>query len=319
MTRVLVLGGGPDAERDISIASATAIASACGLAGLDATLMIIDTPDPAEIAAWDTDVVFPALHGRFGEGGALQKMLEDSGRPFVGCRAQAARLAMDKLGAKLIAARFGIPTPAAVVLDPLDVRLPQHSICPLQMPVVIKPVADGSSVGLHICGDESDWRRALECVAADWLANPQRVYMVERMVKGRELTAPVLCNDAGELTALPLIEISPKGGVYDFSAKYQRTDTRYTVNPDLPGEITRGVKDHALMLCAALGVRHLARVDFLLSGDGHWSLLEANTMPGFTANSLLPKAAAAAGMPMPQLCAHLVRAALREQPIPTLG
>lgn len=312
MTRVLVLGGGPDAERDISIASATAIECACKQAGLDATLLLIDTPDPAEIAAWDTDVVFPALHGRFGEGGALQKMLEDSGKAFVGCRAQAARLAMDKLGTKLIASRFGIPTPAAVVFDPLDVRFPNQSICPLQMPVVIKPVADGSSVGLHICRNEADWREAIDAVKIDWLSDPQRVYMIERMVKGRELTASVLCNDAGELTALPLVEITPRDGVYDFSAKYQRTDTRYTVNPDLPAEITRGVKDHALMLCVALGVRHLARVDFLLSDDGHWSLLEANTMPGFTVNSLLPKAAAAAGMPMPDLCAHLVRAALRE-------
>ncbi|MEX0875941.1 MAG: D-alanine--D-alanine ligase [Phycisphaerales bacterium] len=309
---MLVLGGGPDAEREVSIASATAIEIACREAGLDTRLEIIGTPDQGEVDRWDADVIFPALHGRFGEGGTLQKMLENAGKAFIGSRSQAAKLAMDKMGTKLIASRFGIPTPAAVILDPADVRNPALSFCPLQMPVVIKPVAEGSSVGLHICRDESQWRDALDAIREDLDAGPERVYMVERMVAGRELTVSVLCDAAAELIALPIVEIAPKDGVYDFRAKYQRSDTRYTVNPDLPDEIGAGIQEHALLLCVALGVRHLARVDFLYSEDGHWALLEANTMPGFTATSLLPMAAAAHGLPMPALCAHLVNAAVRE-------
>jgi len=312
MTRVLVLGGGPDAEREISIASATAVHQGCLDAGLDATLEIIDRPTLSKIKEWDTDVIFPALHGRFGEGGALQFLLEQSNHPFVGCKAQAARLAMDKMGTKLIASRFSIPTPAAVIFDPADTRYPNESFCPLELPVIIKPVADGSSVGLHLCNDEPQWHEAVAQIAKDLESNPNRVYMIERMVHGRELTVSMLASANGELETLPIIEISPAQGVYDFDAKYTRNDTRYTPNPDLPIHAIDGIRQHARLMSVALGVRHLARVDFLYSEDGHWALLEVNTMPGFTKSSLMPMAASANGMEMPELCAHLVECALQD-------
>ena len=311
MTRVLVLGGGPDAEREVSIASATAIHQGCLDAGLNATLLIIDRPNLQDVQSWDTDVIFPALHGRFGEGGGLQVLLEQSRHPFVGSRSQAAKLAMDKLATKLIAARFTIPTPSAAVFDPTDCAFPHESFCPLEFPVVIKPVADGSSVGLHIINDARQWKDAIIKVGDDLRANPSRVYMIERMVHGRELTVSVLANEYGDLEALPIIEIAPAQGVYDYNAKYTRNDTIYTPNPDIPDHITRGIKEHAAFICVALGVEHLARVDFLLSEDGHWVLLEVNTMPGFTRTSLFPKSAGATGFAMPKLCAHLVGCALR--------
>lgn len=317
MTRVLVLGGGPDAERDISITSARGVHRGCLDAGLDAMLLIVDEPDLDEIRSWDTEVVFPVLHGQFGEGGTLQHRLAQVGLPFVGTGFAGAALAMDKLGTKLLASGLGIPTPHACVLDGARLLRDGTLRAPFEPPLVAKPVHDGSSMGLHICKAPGDWDIALRAIRADLRDHPQRVYMIERFTPGRELTAPVIVDpqNPGELIALPLIEISPKCGVYDYDAKYTRGDTVYRVRPDLPGRVEREIQAHALTLCNAIGVRHLARVDFILTADDRWTLLELNTMPGFTPTSLLPQAADAIGLPMPMLCAHLVRAAMCEDPV----
>ncbi len=315
--RVLVLGGGPDAERDVSIASASAIHQGCLDAGFDAQLKIVDRPDLDQVRSWDTDVVFPALHGRYGEGGALQSLLQQSSIKFVGSEAASARLAMDKLGTKLIAARLGIPTPAACVLDPNDAFNPAEAVCPLEFPVVIKPVSEGSSVGLHICQTRQDWLDALPSIASDLQETPNRIYMIERMAQGREITVSVLEDEREELWALPLIEIAPSEGVYDYQAKYQRNDTVYTTNPKIPEGIAAGIAEHALRVCIASGIKHLARVDFILSNEGEWSMLEVNTMPGFTATSLLPMAAKAAGMDLPTLCKHLIECAINDHLVST--
>lgn len=314
MTRVLVLGGGPDAEREISIASAEGVHQGCIDAGLDASLMIVDTPSVEEIRSWETQVIFPVLHGKFGEGGALQRRLETAGVRFVGTGAAGASLAMDKLATKLTASRLGIPTPASCVLDGSMLLSGREAWSPIEVPFVVKPVQDGSSVGLHICKSEDDWVRAQEQVRVDIESNPQRAYMIEQFTPGRELTASVITDpeNAEQLRVLPLIEIAPKQGVYDFEAKYERSDTVYTVEPELEAETARAIRSQALRICVALGVRHLARADFILGSDGAWDMLEVNTMPGFTATSLLPKAADAIGLNMPMLCEHLVRSAQRE-------
>ncbi len=312
MTSVLILGGGPDAEREISIDSAAAIYQGCLDAGFDATLLIVDRPDLDEVESWDADVVFPALHGRFGEGGGLQVLLEEAGVAYIGCRAPAARLAMDKLGTKLIASRCSIATPAACVFDPADCDCPTQAICPFDLPVVIKPVADGSSVGLHMCHTLADWHEAVARVGDDLGINPHRVYMVERLMDGREMTVSVVSSGPDEFRALPIIEISPAAGVYDFEAKYARNDTVYTPNPELADGLAGQIQGQALELCMALGVRHLARVDFMICEDTHCGVLEVNTMPGFTKSSLMPMAAAADGMSMGDLCGHLVRCAIED-------
>ncbi len=309
-TRVLVLGGGPDSERQVSIESANAIHQGCLDGGLDSTLLIIEHPTIDEVRAWDADVIFPALHGRFGEGGALQSMLEATNKVFVGSRSKASRFAMDKMATKLVSIRCGVLTPPACVFDPNDAQCPEDAICPFDLPVVIKPVADGSSVGLHICKTRQGWTDAIKAVGEDLSSNPNRVYMIERMIKGRELTVSVLAQSDGALRALPIVEIAAVDGVYDFNAKYARNDTVYTVNPDLADEVASAIQNDALRVCTALGVEHLGRVDFLLGDDGQWAMLEVNTMPGFTATSLLPKAVAQTGMPMHELCAHLVRCAI---------
>jgi len=305
VTRVLVLGGGPDAEREVSIQSARGVHAACGQAGLDAELLIIDTPKIDEVRAWDADVIFPVVHGRFGEGGRLQSMLEDAGIAFIGSGSRASRRAMDKMGTKLAAARLGIPTPDATILDPDDERPPIHP------PLVIKPVADGSSYGLHLCRDDKEWRQAIREVRGAHAEHPDRVSMVEPLVQGRELTVGVLDNGSGTLDALPIVEIAPASGVYDHRAKYERSDTVYTVSPDLADGLAGDLERGSLGVCGAIGVRHLARVDFLLDAQGVAHMLEVNTMPGFTRASLFPKAALAHGLGMPGLCAQLVRCALR--------
>lgn len=310
MTSVLVLGGGPDAEREVSIASASAIHQGCLDAGFEAELVIVDRPDLDEVRSWDADVVFPALHGQFGEGGALQGLLEEAGRVFVGNRSKAARLAMDKMGTKLIASRVGVLTPAACVIGSVDLHDPGRAVCPFDLPVVIKPVMEGSSVGLSICSTEDEWVEGLGQASKDIAANPGRVYMVERMAHGRELTVSVLGDEHNGLCALPIVEIAPAEGVYDFEAKYERHDTVYTVNPELPAGMERVLKDQAVHVCVAMGIEQMARVDFIGCPDGHTTMLEVNTMPGFTPTSLYPMSAKASGRSMGQLCSHLVRCAI---------
>ncbi|MFI4872057.1 MAG: D-alanine--D-alanine ligase [Phycisphaerales bacterium JB061] len=296
--KVSVLGGGPDAERDVSIESSTAVTKALNEAGVQAELVLIDKPESlTDIRA---EVLFPVLHGRWGEGGPLQDLLECDGRPYVGCRPAAARLAMDKVATKLVASRLGIRTPEAVLFNAND-RIG------MQLPYVIKPALEGSSVGLFICRTEAEAEAATKASKADIFANPGQVTMVERLTVGREITCPVI-ERGGALEALPLVEIAPAEGVYDYEAKYQRDDTVYTVAPG--GIDTEAIQRDTQRLAEAIGVRHLARADFIIDSAGdHW-LLEINTMPGFTAHSLFPQAAAHVGMPMPALCAYLAESAL---------
>ena len=308
-TSVLVLGGGPDSEREVSLRSAAAVAAALERLGSYAVrLERIGRIDELQLAALPGDVVFPVLHGPWGEGGGMQDVLERDGRAYVGCRPRAARLAMDKMATKLAAWSVGVPTAPACVLNAAD---PEP---PLGLPCVVKPVHEGSSVGLHICRDRAGWDRA----TAD-AARRQRdtgvASMVEALIRGRELTVGLLGAGDG-LKALPIVEVGPASGVYDYAAKYERTDTRYVVGPDLSDSAAAGsalagmIRTSAERVARAIGVRHLCRVDFMLPAGGEPMLLEVNTMPGFTATSLLPKAAASVGLAFEDLCGRLVELAL---------
>lgn len=301
---VLVLGGGPDAEREVSLVSSRAVADALFRAGHAVHYHVIDKPTLDQLAAFPGEVVFPVLHGGWGEGGPLQDLLAQLGRPFVGSKAPAARLAMDKLGTKLAAARAGIPT-----ADALALNLRDHA-CPIAgFPVVAKPIHEGSSVGVHICRSPEDWSKAHAAILRDVSQHPHRVYMVERAVlPSTELTVGILDG-----SPLDPIEIRPAVEFYDYQAKYTRDDTRYLVDPDLPPGVKTRVQGYARTLASALGVRHLARIDFLMEPSGALWLLEANTMPGFTDHSLLPMAAAHRGLPMPELCTSLVSMAVRDR------
>jgi len=310
--RVVVLGGGPDAEREVSLTSAKFVAEALRASGKwDVRAVTIERLTQGELAAIEGDVIFPVLHGMWGEGGPLQELLEADGRPFVFSGARASRLAMDKMATKLAALAAGVPTSIAHVLDLRD------STCPLDFPVIVKPVHEGSTIGLYVVNTRAEWDTALAVIreeaerAAGGARALHRTYMVEPKIGGkagaRELTVGLI--DGG---ALPIIEIVPAAGLYDYEAKYHRNDTTYILDPELPAGMDARIKETAETLGRTIGVRHVARADFMVdSGGGIW-MLEINTIPGFTDHSLVPKAASHAGIAMPDLCSMLVKAAMRD-------
>jgi len=285
---VLVLKGGPDAERDVSIRSGTQVAAALARAGFTVHDVTIDRLDAEALRALPGAVVFPVLHGAWGEGGPLQELLEADGRPFVGCRARAARLAMDKVATKAAVDALGVPTPRSQ-------ELVLGTDFALECPVVIKPADDGSSVDLRICRSTAEVARArLE------LEQRRGRLLAEEYIQGRELTVGLVGGEC-----LPIIEVRPRTGTYDYEAKYNRDDTEYLLDPELPPGVADAVRAFSRAAWHAIGCRDVARADFMLDARGPW-FLEINTMPGFTDHSLVPKAAAHAGIPMERLVSDLV-------------
>ncbi len=287
---VLVLTGGPDREREVSIASGREVARALQNAGHQVTLADI-TPDQTEALDNACDVIFPALHGKFGEG-ALPHLLDRSGIPYVGSGTRASQIAIDKAATKKLARQHDVPTPdyelvgaaAAITIEP---------------PLVLKALTEGSSFGMAICHTAEQ----LEAARGD-LHGAFAILMVERFVAGREITVGIVDD-----RPLPMIEIVPTTDYYDFDAKYIRDDTQYRFDIDLPEAVREAINQHAVVMHQALGCRHLSRVDFILDEQMAPWFLEVNTMPGMTTHSLLPKAAAETGMNMSVLCDKLVRLA----------
>jgi D-alanine-D-alanine ligase len=258
--------------------------------------------DASTLRGLGADVIFPVLHGPWGEGGPMQDELVATGKPFVGCGPVCARVAMDKMATKLAAARVGVPTLPAGVLNLAD-EVPAFGL-----PAVVKPIHEGSSVGVHICKTRERWEEAMIAVSTDRSRHPLRTYMVERAaLGGSELTVGWLDG-----VALPIVEIRASVEFYDYEAKYHRDDTQYIVGPQLPAGLSQRIQGQALAVAQELGCRHLSRIDFMLDARGEAWLLEVNTLPGFTSHSLLPKAAAAVGLDYAQLASRLVQMALRD-------
>lgn len=291
--QVLVLMGGPDGEREVSIKSGQRVAAALREAGgFEVHEQVIDRPTLEEIRAMPGDAIFPVLHGPWGEGGGLQELLEADGRPYVGSRPRASRAAMNKATTKLFARAAGIRTPAARVLHAGDP-------CDLPLPLVVKPVADGSSLEVHRCFDDAQ----LNAARARFDAAGQPA-LVERLVQGREITAGIFERDV-----LPLIEIETTQAFYDYAAKYERDDTQYRLDPELPDAVRAEIVHASRTIYERLGCRDVARADFMVDADGAW-FLEINSMPGMTDHSLVPKAAAHAGIAFPEMCKRLVERAV---------
>lgn len=241
--RVLVLKGGPDAEREVSIKSGAQVAAALARANAQVNEITIDRLELAELQALAGDVIFPVLHGPWGEGGPLQELLEQDGRPYVGCGPTAACLAMDKTATKNAVAQVGVPTPAAcevVMGKPISVKLP----------LVIKPSNDGSSVDLRIC------RTPEELVSARQQLEGRRPRLLaEEYIQGREFTVGILNGKV-----LPLIEIKANSGVYDYQAKYLRNDTQYILDPDISAELKDAMNRYSLLCWQGLGLRVLFKL-----------------------------------------------------------
>ncbi|WP_200761423.1 D-alanine--D-alanine ligase family protein [Poriferisphaera corsica] len=322
--KIIVLAGGPDAEREVSLQSGSQVAAALQTAGHHVTTLDIS---PDNLTAIDifhqqqADLIFPVLHGKFGEGGQLQQILESHNLPFVGSHSLASRICIDKQQTKLILQQHNLPTPAFEVLTP-----DQSPTIPA--PVVVKPVDEGSSIDLLICKTQTQLTDALA-----QLHTKHHRLMVEQFIPGRELTVGIIpsppcssdvyCNSAlesarknntkeqGGYLPLPILEIIPATDFYDYQAKYIRDDTTYTFDVGLTPEQTTHIQSLALRAHHELGARHLSRVDFILADDGTPHILEINTMPGFTSHSLLPMAANHIGLSLPHLTSLIAHTTLQ--------
>ena len=300
---IAVFRGGPSAEREVSLRTGAAVAKALRSLGHHVT-EIDPVPGRLELPA-GTDVVFLALHGTYGEDGLVQNELDHLGVPYTGCDAVSSRIAFDKVLTKLACLRDGVPTSPFAVLHKGTTAWPAG----LKPPTVMKPVRQGSSVGLYFLDEESGMGPALAGV----LQHDTEALM-EAKVVGRETTVGILDG-----RALPVVEVRPKQGNYDYQNKYTAGATEYLCPAPFDEATTRAIQAAGLGAFRAVGGRDYARVDVMVAADGSPVVLEVNTLPGMTETSLLPKAAAAAGIDYPQLCQRMVDLALRRgaQPVST--
>ena len=293
---VIVLYGGVGSEREVSLKSGEAIAQALRVS-FQVEALVLDQEALPESLRSDAHVVFPALHGSFGEDGQLQALLEAAGIHYCGSDAAASRLCMDKAATKAIASERRIAVPAALTFDGTHAPLADAVIEQLGASLVIKPADQGSSVGLHFTEHRSALGVTLSGIrSGNWL--------IEQRIRGRELTVGVLKG-----AAMGIVEIVSQSGVYDYKAKYTPGSTEYHFPADLEPAVEAKIKDHAEQLFDACGCRDFARIDFLLDGKRPY-FLEINTLPGLTATSLLPKSASCVGYDFEQLAAELVAPAI---------
>ena len=295
---VTVMLGGPSAEREVSLRSGAAVAEA--LAGLGHTVHRVDPQDGHWGLPAGTEVVFLALHGTYGEDGTVQARLEDLGVPYTGCDAEASRIAFDKVLTKRRCLAAGVPTARFTVLESAQAEWPGD----WTPPVVLKPVRQGSSVGLQFVAARADFPAA---VAAALRYDTQ--VLMEEQIAGHEATVGILSEQV-----LPLVEVCPKQGQFDYRNKYTPGATEYFCPARFDVATTRRVQQAALGAFRAIGGRDFARVDVMVRADGAPVVLEVNTLPGMTATSLLPKAAAAAGWAFPALCQTMLELALARRP-----
>lgn len=295
--RVAVLHGGMSAEREVSLRSGAQVIEALRTAGFEVQPVVVGGDLGALIAALTPkpDAVFNALHGRFGEDGTIQGVLDYLGIPYTHSGVRASAMAMDKAAAKAVFAAAGLPVAPHRIIDIAE--LADHD--PLPPPYVVKPVNEGSSVGVSIV-QPGDNKRAE--IVEHWHYGPA---MVEQYVPGRELTVAVL-----EDRALVVTEILSNEIFYDYTAKYAAGGSRHVLPAQVPDEITSAAKDIAVAAHRALGCRGASRADLRYDdATGRLVLLEVNTQPGMTPTSLLPEQAAYTGMNFPALCAWMVERA----------
>ncbi|CAN5174698.1 D-alanine--D-alanine ligase [soil metagenome] len=311
-TRVLVLAGGISHERDVSLRSGRRVADSLSAHGLHVELRDPDATLLSHLRETRPDVVWPALHGASGEDGALRGLLDFMGVPYVGSRADAARLAWDKPTAKTVVSRAGVKTPASIAL-PRDAfrELGANSILEeisdeFSGPLVVKPAQGGSSQGVTIVDDRSLLPRAMVDAYTYW-----DVALIEQKITGTEIAIGIIDNGDGPV-ALPAVEIEPLSGVYSFEARYNAGETRFYVPARIDPDAAARAADTALAAHRALGLRHLSRVDIIIDGAGTPWFLEANVMPGLTETSVLPQALEAAGHDLGWVYSALADAAIVE-------
>ena len=290
--KIGVLLGGNSSEREVSLRTGEAVLAALRERGHDAIPIYVDQDVDVALRQEQIDVAFVALHGRLGEDGCVQGLLELLGIPYTGSDVMASALAMHKGKAKELFRLHNLPTPAYYTLTADDTADLPSVHADFGFPCVVKPIREGSSVGVTICRSFAELAPAIEkalCFDSEIL--------VERFITGKEVSVAIL-----EDRALGAVEIAPREGFYDYQNKYTRGATDYFVPPRLSPERYRGVLAQALRAHLALGCTGATRVDMIVSDSGNEFVLEVNTVPGLTLTSLLPKIADAAGISFGELC-----------------
>ena len=292
--KIGVLAGGPSNEREISLRSGKAVHDALISEGLDSLFLDVKNDIDEIIRMSRIDVAFIALHGRFGEDGTVQKMLESAGIPYTGSGVEASRAALDKVTSKDLFMKNFIPSPGHTVLT--KGRSGRFDPKEFSAPIVVKPHLEGSSIGLSIVREAGLLQSAI-----DKAFEYGEKVLLEDYIDGRELTVGILNDEA-----LPVIEIVPKNKFYDYDAKYKDSATKYLVPAPISEELSTEARRLGLLAHRALGCRSFSRVDMMMAPSGEIFVLEVNTIPGMTERSLLPKAARAAGLRFSSLCVKIL-------------
>ena len=299
--RVGVLMGGQSAEREISLKTGRAISQALTRRGYQVIQIDVDESLPQQLCKKKVDAAFIALHGPGGEDGTVQGVLDVLGIPYTGSGVRASAISMDKGVTKAVLQVEGIPVPKGIVLQRGESRSSWSDR--LKFPQVVKPSSEGSTIGVSIVRHRAALNRAL-----------RRAYqygdsaVVESYIDGREVAIAIFDGEV-----LPSVEIISPGGFYDFEAKYQKAETQYLCPAPLSREILRKIQKLALQAYQVIGCAGAARVDFRISPRGKPAILEINTIPGMTERSLLPMAAAQAGIPYDSLVEKILGSALRKR------
>lgn len=296
--RIAVLMGGPGSERPVSMASGAGVARA--LRSVGAQVFEVDVQDENFTIPEATDIAFNVIHGTFGEDGKVQRILEKRGIPYTGEGVRGSELAIDKIATKIRLRECGIPTAEFEILHELKVPV-------MRLPYVLKAPMEGSSVGVYIVKAQIDVEKRLEDM--ERFGFP---ILVEKFVQGRELTVGILGD-----RALPVVEVIPREGFYDFQNKYPFLNPKAAgADHHCPAVLVEAVRlkvqQVALDAHRALGLEVYSRVDILLDPQNEPCVLEINTIPGMTESSLLPEAAAVAGMSYAELCAQVISLSLRK-------
>jgi D-alanine-D-alanine ligase len=296
--RVGVILGGTSSERAVSLRSGTAIEEALQSQGIPAVKIDPKRDLSKELRRKPIRTAFLALHGKGGEDGRIQRCLEARRIPYTGSSAAASRRAFDKLAAKRVFERSKIPTPKWVAVTRKNFKTKLRNF---SFPVFAKPVADGSSIGVHLVRSYEDFLKR-----AGKIFGRETRLLVEERILGREVTVGIFKD-----RALPVVELKPKGDFYDYHSKYTKGQTEYLVPAPLPQSLAKKAQALALKTHRALGLRDLSRVDIFLDRKNRPFVLEVNTIPGFTSLSLFPKAAREAGYSFGEICLEILKLAER--------
>ncbi len=307
MYRIGVIYGGENSEKEVSINTGRGIINALKIKGYEVIPIEYSADMIDRLRSSELDLVYIALHGKFGEDGRVQGLLDILKIPYVGSGVLASSLAMDKITAKKLFAYEGLPTALDVILIKNKSEINIKSIIEkLSLPVVIKPATEGSTVGLTIAEDEDEIIEGIEKAF-----NYDERIIVEQYLSGVEVTVAVL-EDEDEIKALPIIEIIPKNKFYDYESKYALGGSKHIIPARIPKNLTLEVQKNAIKAHKALGCKTISRVDMIITNEIPY-ILEVNTLPGMTETSLFPDAAKAIGLEYADMIDLLVKITLKQK------